>query len=194
MNYRNKCGYRGISAFLILLMLFIFVSCQTTPDQEAIQNKNDVSKIEFETQVKDDDETLMTGERLICTKEYENGSILSVETIIDNQLSDKDVYKRQDMAEALGVSSAFLSAVENGKKKMPEGWIEKLKSIYSFTAEQAEELQAAVIDTNDAVELNLQNATPGNRALAISFAREFDSLDDETSKKIFEILKRRKGD
>ena len=23
MNYRNKCGYRGISAFLILLMLFI---------------------------------------------------------------------------------------------------------------------------------------------------------------------------
>ena len=32
-----------------------------------------------------------------------------------------------------------------------KGWIEKLKSIYSFTAEQAEELQAAVIDTNDAV-------------------------------------------
>lgn len=91
MNYRNKCGYRGISAFLILLMLFIFVSCQTTPDQEAIQNKNDVSKIGFETQVKDDDETLMTGERLICTKEYENGSILSVETIIDNQLSDNAV-------------------------------------------------------------------------------------------------------
>ena len=100
----------------------------------------------------------------------------------------------KDMAEALGVSSAFLSAVENGKKKMPEGWIEKLKSIYSFTVEQVEELQAAVIDTNDAVELNLQNATPGNRALAISFAREFDSLDDETSRKIFEILKRRKGD
>ena len=99
----------------------------------------------------------------------------------------------KDMAEALGVSSAFLSAVENGKKKMPEGWIEKLKTIYSFTAEQAEELQAAVIDTNDAVELNLQNATPGNRALAISFAREFDSLDDETSRKIFEILNRRKG-
>jgi len=45
---------------------------------------------------------------------------------------------------------------------------------------------------NDIV--NLQNATPGNRALAISFAREFDSLDDETSKKIFEILTRHKED
>lgn len=100
----------------------------------------------------------------------------------------------KDMAEALGVSSAFLSAVENGKKRMPESWAEKLKTIYSFTPDQTQALQAAVIDTNDAVELNLQNASPGNRALAISFAREFDSLDDETSRKIFEILKRRKGD
>ena len=89
----------------------------------------------------------------------------------------------KDMAEALGVSYAFLSAVENGKKKMPEGWIEKLDTIYSFTENQAEALRVAIIDTNDAVELNLQNATPGNRALAISFAREFDFLDDETSKK-----------
>lgn len=100
----------------------------------------------------------------------------------------------KDMAEALGVSSAFLSAVENGKKKMPDGWIEKLEAIYSFTAEQLEELQEAVIDTNNAVELNLKNTTPNNRTLAISFAREFDSLDDETSKKILEILKRHKGD
>ena len=100
----------------------------------------------------------------------------------------------KDMAAALGVSSAFLSAVENGKKKMPEGWVKKLTDIYSFTAEQTEELQTAVMDTNHTVELNLQNATPGNRALALSFAREFDSLDDETSKKIFEILKRRKED
>ena len=55
-----------------------------------------------------------------------------------------------------------ISAVENGKKKMPEGWIEKLKSIYSFTAEQAEELQAAVIDTNDAVELKVITCHIGN--------------------------------
>lgn len=100
----------------------------------------------------------------------------------------------KDMAEALGVSSAFLSAVENGKKRMPDGWIEKLKIIYSFSIEQTQEFQAAIIDTNDAIELNLHNASPGNRALAISFAREFDSLDDETSKKIIEILSRRKGD
>lgn len=100
----------------------------------------------------------------------------------------------KDMADALGVSSAFLSAVENGKKKMPESWIEKLKAIYSFTSEQTEELQKAIIDTNDMVEIHLQNASTENRTLAISFAREFDSLDDETSKKILEVLKRHKED
>ncbi|MCD7722657.1 MAG: helix-turn-helix domain-containing protein [Clostridiales bacterium] len=100
----------------------------------------------------------------------------------------------KDMAEALGVSSSFLSAVENGKKKMPASWTTKLAELYSFNEAQSEELHEAVIDTNNAIELNLQNATPNNRALAISFAREFDSLDYETSKKILEILKRRKED
>ena len=100
----------------------------------------------------------------------------------------------KDMAEKLGVSSAFLSAVENGKKKMPEIWFKKLKSIYSFTAEQAEELQKAIIDTNNMVEIELKNASKINKDLAISFAREFDSLDDETSKQILKILKRHKED
>lgn len=98
----------------------------------------------------------------------------------------------KDMAEALGVSSAFLSAVENGKKKMPDGWVEKLESIYLFTEEQANELHKAIIDTNDAVELSLKDVSVENRELAISFAREFNSLDPETSRKIFDILRRHK--
>lgn len=100
----------------------------------------------------------------------------------------------RDMANALEVSSAFLSAVENGKKKMPESWAEKLKNIYSFSPEQSEELQKAIIDTNDMVEINLHNASDNNRTLAISFAREFSSLDEETSNKILEMLKRHRED
>lgn len=46
------------------------------------------------------------------------------------RIDNEEILK--DMADALGVSSAFLSAVENGKKKMPDSWIEKLKDIYSF--------------------------------------------------------------
>lgn len=99
----------------------------------------------------------------------------------------------KDMATALEVSPAFLSAVENGKKKFPDSWVEKLTSSYSFTATQTAELHAAIIDTNNAVELDLQDVSPESRMLAISFAREFDSLDEDTSRKILEILNRRQG-
>lgn len=98
----------------------------------------------------------------------------------------------RDMAQNLGVSSAFLSAVENGKKRMPESWAEKLKNIYSLTTEQVSELEEAILNSSDIIELNIQNVNDENRRLAVSFARRFDSLDEKTTQKIFEILKSHK--
>ncbi len=98
------------------------------------------------------------------------------------------------MADRLKVSSAFLSAVENGKKKMPEAWHEKLTSLYSLDDAQREELMRAAMDSSDTVELNIQNTSLLNRKLAVSFARQFESLDEETSKKIFDILSKCKED
>lgn len=93
------------------------------------------------------------------------------------------------MAENLEVSSAFLSAVENGKKKMPTLWEEKLSTIYNLSKQQLYDFQEAIADTNNAIEINLENSSSQNRELALSFARHFDSLDEETSKKIIEMLK-----
>lgn len=92
------------------------------------------------------------------------------------------------MADKLGVSSAFLSAVENGKKKMPKSWYEKIESIYSFSDDDKDALRQAVAESSDTVELIIKNASTANKNLAISFARQFDSLDDETSRKINAIL------
>lgn len=100
----------------------------------------------------------------------------------------------KDMADKLNVSSAFLSAVENGKKKMPHKWKEELSVLYSLTAIQIEELENAIVDTNSLLTINLNSATPDNKMLAISFAREFDSIDEETSKKIMELLNKIKGE
>lgn len=97
----------------------------------------------------------------------------------------------KDMADNLGVSSAFLSAVENGKKKMPVSWYDKLADVYSFSDEQAEELRQAVINSSDVIELNIKGVSQANRDLALSFAREFDSIDDELAEKLFSILNSR---
>ena len=96
------------------------------------------------------------------------------------------------LATRLGVSSAFLSAVENGKKKMPESWYEKLKELYDLDSLQMEKLQDAVLESSNILEINIQNASNADKQLAISFARKFESLDEETSKQIMNILNRGK--
>ncbi|MBR4749724.1 MAG: helix-turn-helix transcriptional regulator [Abditibacteriota bacterium] len=100
----------------------------------------------------------------------------------------------RDMANKLNVSSAFLSAVENGKKKFPDSWVEKLRIIYSLDDMQLSELRNAILESGDIVELSIRNKTRDCVNLAVTLARRFDSLDDETSKKIVELLDRRKED
>ncbi len=99
--------------------------------------------------------------------------------------------KLKDMAENLNVSSAFLSAVENGKKKMPDSWYSKLTSLYNLSVKQQEDLQTAVIESGETIELNIRDISSSNRELAICFARHFDALDEETRKQIFTILKQK---
>lgn len=94
----------------------------------------------------------------------------------------------RDMATKLGVSSAFLSSVENGRKKMPDAWPEKLVDLYDLSPEQANELTDAAIASNDIIELHIADASDEQKRLAVSFARQFESLDTELSMKIFRML------
>ena len=98
----------------------------------------------------------------------------------------------KDMADNLGVSSAFLSAVENGKKKLPDSWYEKLTVLYSLTKEQQEELERVVMETNGIVELDITHGARYQRNLAVSFAREFNSIDEDLCKKLLDLLEKNK--
>ncbi len=98
----------------------------------------------------------------------------------------------KDMAEILDVSSAFLSAVENGKKSMPDAWYPIFKENYNLSDEAMDDLRQAAMESQKAISLNLKNASSVNRQLAVSFARQFDGMDDATSQKLLSILKDRK--
>lgn len=45
-----------------------------------------------------------------------------------------------NMAEKLGVTSSYLSAVENGKRKVPEEWFNEISKHYTLTSSQIIEL------------------------------------------------------
>lgn len=96
----------------------------------------------------------------------------------------------KDMAEKLDVTVSFLSAVENGKKRMPATWNGKICSMYDLTEDQRQAFTTAIAETEDAIEMNLVCANMGKRELAVSFARRFDNINDEQVEEIRKILQR----
>lgn len=94
----------------------------------------------------------------------------------------------KDMAEKTGVSIAFLSAVENGTKKISDSLIEKIIESYSLTKEQEDELRLASMEANNEATIYFDSLNNKQVELAYRFARRIDSIDDETLLKIKELL------
>jgi transcriptional regulator with XRE-family HTH domain len=97
-----------------------------------------------------------------------------------------------DMAEKLHVSPAFLSGVENGKRKIPEGWLTKIADLYGLSEEQHEKMKEAYYDSNNEIEIGLHNLEANQRDLAIAFARKLDSIPESDISKIMNILNKEK--
>lgn len=96
----------------------------------------------------------------------------------------------KDMAENVGVSPAFLSAVENGNKSPSEKVTEAIIVKYSLNQQLAAELRLASKDDvySTVVQLDLRGKEAANKNLALSFARQFDSLSDNDVDEIKKIL------
>ena len=83
------------------------------------------------------------------------------------------------MAQKIGVTPSFLSAVELGKKKMPYEWNLKIRSAYKLSSAQEDELDEAISISEKAVILDFEAASPTAKKLAVSFARSFSDFTDE---------------
>lgn len=85
----------------------------------------------------------------------------------------------KEMAAKLDVSSSFLSAVENGKKKMPDSWYRAIVNLYNLDKEKQDELMTAIEESQKSVEINLEDLSREKKKLAFSFARELENLNKE---------------
>lgn len=92
------------------------------------------------------------------------------------------------MASSLDVSPAFLSAVENGKKKMPDAWLSLIPETYNLSTDEIEEFKDIAYESFDTVAVNIANASEANKKLAIRFARRFEDIDEKTSEELLTIL------
>lgn len=98
----------------------------------------------------------------------------------------------KDMADKLGMTSSYLSAIECGKRNIPSDFVSRLAIIYSLSGEEVECLHKAEDCSIDSIKINLSGNTSQKRDLALQFARKFDNIDDETARTILKFLK--KGD
>ena len=94
----------------------------------------------------------------------------------------------RQMAKNLNVTPAFLSAVENGKKKFSGNLCTALSSYYKLSLNQLKEIQDAALESADTIKLDISKSSISNKNLAISFARSFNDLDEERSAEILKIL------
>ena len=62
-------------------------------------------------------------------------------------------------------------------------------SIYDLSSEEQKNLKEAIEESANAVKINLLNCNESQKNLAFQFQRSFPDLDEETSKKIIELLK-----
>lgn len=94
----------------------------------------------------------------------------------------------KNMADKLEVTVSFLSAVENGKKRMPPAWNAKICTLYDLDTLQQAEFSSAVAETEEAIEMNFSGVALSNRELAVSFARKFADFDEDQLVKIRKVL------
>lgn len=83
------------------------------------------------------------------------------------------------MAQKLDVSSAFLSAVENGKKKIPRDWDEKINSIYLLENDDFEKLLQARHLTESRIEIELESLTENQRETVFAFSRSIERFNTQ---------------
>ncbi|MFC4799458.1 helix-turn-helix domain-containing protein [Neobacillus sp. GCM10023253] len=94
----------------------------------------------------------------------------------------------KDMAAKLGVTSSYLSAVENGKRNVPQAWVETISNSYSLSTDERYELRQAVQDSQKVVKIDFEGLSSEDKNAILALAREFKGLDESDKKKIKNIL------
>ena len=102
-----------------------------------------------------------------------------------------------DMATRLGLSSAFISSIESGRKSIPLDFIDKFKYAFNLSPEQLESLDNAVKTTREEelkkkqnIQIKVSTSDNAVQELVYAFARKANELTEEDKEKMWDILRK----
>ena len=97
----------------------------------------------------------------------------------------------KDMAGKLDVSSAYLSAVETGKRRIPQNWVTIISEEYALDKKSADALQEAADNFALEITISLDGVSPAKREAVLSFAKALDGLSDDELTRIMSAMKKK---
>jgi transcriptional regulator with XRE-family HTH domain len=100
--------------------------------------------------------------------------------------------KLRDMADKLDLTSAFLSAIETGRKPIPKGYVEAVTQALGLSEIETRDLCRAADETRTTVDVD--NLAAENRELVASFARRVNQLPPDFLERLRKLLKSLSGE
>ena len=92
------------------------------------------------------------------------------------------------MAKAIGITSAYLSTIERGNRKIPKNLTQNIIGHYELSNEQATELQKAEYLSMDSFEIELSAVSLHKRILVLSLAKNLKNMTYEQVEMIKNIV------
>jgi HTH-type transcriptional regulator, competence development regulator len=97
-----------------------------------------------------------------------------------------------EMAEKLGKSPSYLSAVEFGRRPVPEDWPDRIADMLMLSNAERRQLTETAMDSSHkskgAVTVSLDDLTPLQEEVAMQFARQIHALSEQDLKAIRQKL------
>ena len=100
--------------------------------------------------------------------------------------------KLRDMADRLDLTSAFVSAVETGRKSIPQGYVEAVTQALGLSETETRDLRRAADETRTTVDVD--NLAAESRELVASFARRVNQLPPDFLESLRKLLKSLSGE
>ena len=101
----------------------------------------------------------------------------------------------KDMAKGLGISPAYLSALEHGHRGRPNrAFVHRICAYLNIIWDEAEELQALAQLSHPRITVDTSGLSPEATELANRLAERIEKLDPETVRKMLALLDRKPGD
>ena len=101
----------------------------------------------------------------------------------------------KDMARGLGVSAAYLSALEHGHRGRPNrAFVHRICAYLNIIWDEAEELQALAQLSHPRITVDTAGLSPEATELANRLAERIQKLDSETVRRMLALIDRKPGE